>query len=138
MKPPRRSPDPAAGRVALDWAGALAVFESLSRPGRLAVFRAVLRAGPDGVETRALAHQLKTTGSALTFHLRALHGAGLVRPAVADRAATEGRRVVLVADLETLEAMLALLKAEAGGLSGRPLRPVVAVMDPAPVRIETD
>lgn len=87
------------------WSAAMALFEALSRPGRLAVFRAILQAGPEGTTPAELVRRLGTTGSALTFHLRALSEVGLVRAASAGRWADGSRPVVLTASLDALDAL---------------------------------
>jgi DNA-binding transcriptional ArsR family regulator len=91
----------------------MALFEALSRPGRLAVFRAVLQAGPEGTTPAELVRRLGTTGSALTFHLRALSEVGLVRAAVTPGRWSDGPRpVVLTASLDALDALSAQLHDE--------------------------
>lgn len=87
------------------WPEVLAVFDALSRQGRLAVFRSIVRSGNDGVDALALTRELHTTGSALTLHLRRLADAGLIRP----RGGRAGR---FVADLSLLKSVLALFEGE--------------------------
>jgi ArsR family transcriptional regulator len=94
-------------RGATDWTTALTVFDALSRQPRLAVFRSILRAGEDGVDSVALMRDLRTTGSALTLHLRCLAEAGLIH----SRGGRNGR---FVADLDRLASALAVLAAERG------------------------
>lgn len=79
----------------------IAVFDALSRPGRLAVFRSVVRAADEGLDASALARELRTTGSALTLHLRRLSEAGLIRHCGRGR---------FVADLGRLRLVLATLE----------------------------
>jgi ArsR family transcriptional regulator len=94
-------------RGAADWTTALVVFDALSRQPRLAVFRSILRAGDDGVDSATLMRDLRTTGSALTLHLRCLAEAGLIHP-------RGGRSGKFVADLERLASALGVLVAERG------------------------
>lgn len=68
------SPRPSA----IDPVSAVGMFTALSQPSRLAIFLQLLAAGPEGVATQGLAETLGTTGSALTLHLRALEGVGLI------------------------------------------------------------
>ena len=70
-RPPRIQAGP------LDRAALLKIFSALSQPSRLAVFRAIVAAGPAGVSVQALGESLNITGSALTLHLRVLEAAGL-------------------------------------------------------------
>ena len=99
--------DPAGGRGAADWKASAAVFEGLASPGRLAVFRSIVRAGEAGLDIRALAPELRTTGSAVTVHVRCLVAAGLVHTRGA-----RGRR--LVADTDRLAAAVEAVMAERG------------------------
>ena len=94
------------------WAEAMAVFEALSRPGRLAVFRAILQAGADGTTPAELVRRLGTTGSALTFHLRALSDVGLIRATTVGRWSDGSRPVVLTGSLDALDALATRLHAE--------------------------
>ncbi|WP_353216926.1 winged helix-turn-helix domain-containing protein [Sandarakinorhabdus sp.] len=57
---------------------AIAAFAALSQPTRLAVFRALVRAGPDGVAAGALAELVAVPASTLSSHLKLLEHAGLV------------------------------------------------------------
>lgn len=61
----------------LDRAALLKIFSALSQPSRLAVFRAIVAAGPAGATVQSLGEALHITGSALTLHLRVLEAAGL-------------------------------------------------------------
>lgn len=53
-------------------------FAALGSEQRLAVLRALVRAGPDGLTMGELGRRTGVTGSTLTHHLRVLTGAGLV------------------------------------------------------------
>ena len=90
----------------------MALFETLSRPGRVAVFRAILQAGPEGTTPAELVRRLGTTGSALTFHLQALSEVGLVQAATSGRWSESPRTVVLTASLDALDALSAQLHDE--------------------------
>jgi arsenate reductase len=95
---------------------AATAFAALGQGTRLALFRALLAAGPDGLAAGTAAARLGVPSSTLSFHLRALERAGLV-------AATRcGRSLVYVARADRLRALLALL-AEGGrrGEGGRGL-----------------
>ena len=98
-------------------AAAHRIFSALSQPSRLAVFMHVAAAGPGGRPTQALAAALRTTGSALTAHLHALEGAGLVSVRVGPRGA---RAPVVVADVDRCLA-LALWLADLGRSPGSSL-----------------
>jgi len=72
---PLRPADPQT--APLERAALLKIFSALSQPSRLAVFRAIVAAGPAGATVQALGETLHITGSALTLHLRVLEAAGL-------------------------------------------------------------
>jgi len=57
---------------------AIAVFESLSSPIRLDVFRLLVRQGPAGLVAGDIAASLDLPPSNLSFHLKALSQAGLL------------------------------------------------------------
>ena len=72
----------------------LAKFAALSHPTRLVVFRAVMRAGPDGEAAGRLAEIAGVSPSNLSAHLTILSDAGLI----AGRA--EGRRRIFAPQLD--------------------------------------
>ncbi len=57
---------------------AVAALSALSQPTRLAAFRLLVRAGPDGLAAGSVARALKTPAATMSFHLARLAGAGLV------------------------------------------------------------
>lgn len=59
-------------------AQALDVLSALAQPSRLRVFRALVAAGPAGLHPGQIGEALHIPANALSFHLRALHGCGLV------------------------------------------------------------
>lgn len=76
---------------------------ALAQSARLAVFRRLVRAGPEGLCPSQLQEELALTPSVLSFHLKALRGAGLVsvRPA--------GRHLFYAADFTAMNDLLAYL-----------------------------
>lgn len=58
---------------------AAAVFAALGSEQRLGVLRALVRAGADGLSMGELGKRSGVTGSTLTFHLKQLVQAGLVK-----------------------------------------------------------
>lgn len=109
----------------------LRLLEHLARPGRLALFRSVLQAGPEGVSREILVRRLRTTGSALTFHLRALAEVGLIQIRVTPGEHGEGRTMHCMAAPEVLaEAVEGLLHED-----GHPSTPgLEAPPQPRPAR----
>lgn len=57
---------------------AASAFAALSQDTRLAILRALVRAGTAGVTPSALAAQLSVPAPTLSFHLKALASAGLI------------------------------------------------------------
>ncbi len=91
-----------------------AAFAAIGQPTRLQLYRALLAAGPSGLAAGTLADRLGVPPSTLSFHLRALEGAGLVA------ATRHGRSLVYAAQVARLRALLALLaEACCGGEPGR-------------------
>jgi DNA-binding MarR family transcriptional regulator len=95
---------------AIDWKQALGLFDALAGPGRMAIFRAVLEAGAAGLSPPELISRLGMTGSAVTLHLRGLSDVGLIRIESGDRRSDRARTVVIRADLDTLDGLVALLR----------------------------
>jgi DNA-binding transcriptional ArsR family regulator len=57
---------------------AIAALSALAHENRLAVFRLLVRAGPDGVPAGEIAAELGVPNATLSFHLTQLRHAGLV------------------------------------------------------------
>ncbi|MBX6742830.1 MAG: winged helix-turn-helix transcriptional regulator [Acetobacteraceae bacterium] len=62
----------------MDAASAVAALSALAHEHRLAAYRLLVEAGPDGLPAGAIAERLGLPPSSLTFHLQALLHAGLV------------------------------------------------------------
>jgi arsenate reductase len=93
---------------------AAAAFAAIGQPTRLELLRDLLAAGPSGLSAGALAERLVVPPSTLSFHLRALEGAGLVA------ATRQGRSLVYAARIARLRALLGfLVEACCGGEPGR-------------------
>ena len=58
---------------------AVAALSSLAQESRLKVFRMLVKAGPEGMPAGTIAEKLKTPANTLSFHLKELANAGLVR-----------------------------------------------------------
>lgn len=82
---------------------AIDALSALAQPTRLAVFRALVRAGHDGLPAGALADLNGTPPSTLSAHLRVLEQAGLV----ASR--RDSRHIFYTARFETARGLIAFL-----------------------------
>ena len=82
---------------------ALRALAALSQATRLAIFRALVAAGPEGLRPAELAGQLAVPASSLSFHLKELMHAQLI----AQR--REGKFLNYSADFARMNALLAYL-----------------------------
>jgi DNA-binding transcriptional ArsR family regulator len=64
--------------TAIDAEAAVAALGALAQEHRLAVFRLLVQAGPDGLPAGAIAQRLGLPNSSLSFHLAQLSRTGLV------------------------------------------------------------
>lgn len=64
--------------MAIKAASAVRIFESLSSPIRLQVYRTVVRRGPEGMVAGEIAETLDLPPANLSFHLKAMTQAGIL------------------------------------------------------------
>lgn len=95
---------------------ALEALAALAHAIRLAVFRLLVQAGPEGLPAGRIAELMEMPPSSLSFHLKELHRAGLL----ASR--QEGRSIIYVAQFETMNALLGYLTENCCG--GNPCSPI--------------
>jgi DNA-binding transcriptional ArsR family regulator len=76
---------------------------ALAQGTRLSLFRLLVEAGPAGLAAGAIAERLDVAAPTLSFHLKELTHAGLIRPA------QQGRYVVYSADFDAMNALVAYL-----------------------------
>ncbi|MFO1303658.1 MAG: metalloregulator ArsR/SmtB family transcription factor [Burkholderiales bacterium] len=79
---------------------ALAALAGLSQESRLDVFRLLVEHGPEGLPAGAIAERLAMANATLSFHLRELAQAGLVRGRQA------GRFIYYTASFDTVNALV--------------------------------
>ena len=96
----KKSADP------LDTEHAALTFAALGSEQRLTVLRALVRAGPGGLSIGTLGARCGITGSTLTFHMKTLAQAGLVKQQRA------GRRIICAADTAAIRGLSDFLLAE--------------------------
>lgn len=82
---------------------ALIALAALAQDTRLAVFRFLVTAGPEGVAAGDIAHAVKVPAPTLSFHLKELEQANLV----ASR--RESRSIIYCANYDRMRALLAFL-----------------------------
>ena len=91
---------------------AVASLSALSQETRLAVFRHLVAAGPEGRPAGLIETRLKVPSPTLSFHLRELERAGLVTQR------RESRNIIYAANYATMRALLSYLMEDCCG--GRP------------------
>jgi DNA-binding transcriptional ArsR family regulator len=91
---------------------AVAGLSALAHDGRLAIFRLLVKAGPDGVAAGDIARKLDTAPNTMSAQLLVLSHAGLIR------ARREGRSILYAVDFDRMgELLLFLTKDCCGGRS---------------------
>ncbi len=87
-------------------AEAISSLGALAHEHRLAVYRLLVRRGPEGLPAGVIGDKLGLGPSSLTFHLQALHRAGLVRQV------REGRQLIYSADFTAMNDLVSYLTDE--------------------------
>jgi len=92
-------------------AAAVRALSALAQENRLAVFRALVRAGPDGLCPGDLSSKLGVAGATLSFHLAQLREAGLV---TFER---QGRSLIYAANYPAMNGLVGFLTENCCGLA---------------------
>ncbi|UCE31598.1 MAG: helix-turn-helix transcriptional regulator [Burkholderiales bacterium] len=87
----------------MDMNTAVDALAALAQAKRLSVFRLLVRHAPDGLAAGEIASELGIANNTLSFHLKELTRAGLIRPRQA------GRHVFYAPDLHAMNALLGYL-----------------------------
>jgi DNA-binding transcriptional ArsR family regulator len=82
---------------------ALAALAALSQETRLDVFRLLVRAGPEGLAAGSIGGQLGIPAATLSFHLKELKNAGIVR------CAREGTYLIYASDCGAMVELIRFL-----------------------------
>lgn len=82
---------------------AISILAALAQESRLDVFRLLVRAGQEGMAAGAIGEALGIPAATLSFHLKELKNAGIVR------CQREGRSLIYSADFGTMTAFLSFL-----------------------------
>lgn len=97
---------------------AVTALAALAQESRLAAFRLLVQAGPEGLAASRIAGALGLPPSSLSFHLKELTHAGLIVPR------QEGRFIIYAARFEHMNALLGFLTENCCG--GNPCSPIGA------------
>lgn len=89
---------------------------ALAQPSRLAIFRALVQAGPTGLPAGKISEMTAIPPSSLSFHLKELSHASMVT------SRQDGRFVIYAANFATMNAVLAFLTENCCG--GNPCSPI--------------
>jgi ArsR family transcriptional regulator len=81
----------------------IAALAALAQESRLAVYRLLVETGPQGLAASKIAERLGMPASSLSFHLKELTHAELVRPQ------QEGRSIIYSANFATMNALMGFL-----------------------------
>jgi len=82
---------------------AVAALAALAQDNRLAVYRLLVEAGPDGMPAGAIADKLGLAPNTLTFHFDRLRAAGLVD------VRRDGRSMIYSARFDTMNSLIGYL-----------------------------
>jgi DNA-binding transcriptional ArsR family regulator len=87
----------------METTNALKALGALAQETRLAIYRLLVQAGPEGRAAGAIGEKLGIPPATLSFHLAQLAGAGLVRPR------QDGRFIYYSADFGAMNALVGFL-----------------------------
>ena len=99
---------------------AIPILAALAQESRLAVFRTLVQAGPEGMAASKIAELIETAPSSLSFHLKEMSHAGLVT------SRQKGRFVIYSANYATMNGLIGFLTENCCG--GNPCGPTFAPM----------
>lgn len=78
-------------------------LSALAQDSRLAIFRSLVQAGPEGLAAGEISRRLEIAPSSVTFHMKELMNAGMVS------SRTQGRFVIYTANFEAMQELIAFL-----------------------------
>ena len=104
---------------------AVAALSALAHPGRLEVFRLLVRAGPEGIAAGDIARATGSLANTLSANLNLLAGAGLVT------SRREGRSIIYAAGYERMRELLAFLMEDCCGGNAEICAPLAAIAERA-------
>ena len=101
---------------------AVASLSALAHDGRLAIFRLLVKAGPDGMAAGDIARKLDTAPNTMSAQLLVLSNAGLTR------ARREGRSIIHAADFDRMGELLLFLTKDCCGGQAEICAPLAGVV----------
>lgn len=107
-------------------------FATLGHPGRLAVFRLLMRFAPNGVRPTEIADALGLKQNTLSHHLADLTASGLVQ------VERQGRSLFYTVDLAATEGLIGYLALDVGRARPDLLSPLLAAHKDMTVMLDTD
>ncbi|MBV8665102.1 MAG: winged helix-turn-helix transcriptional regulator [Burkholderiaceae bacterium] len=81
----------------------ITALSALAQESRLAVFRLLVQAGPEGMAASRISEQIGVAPSSLSFHLKDMSYAGLIS------SRQEGRFIIYSANFATMNGLIAFL-----------------------------
>ena len=106
----------------MDMTRAVTGLSALAHDGRLAIFRLLVKAGPDGMAAGDIARKLDTAPNTMSAQLLVLSNAGLTK------ARREGRSIIYAVDFERMGALLLFLTKDCCGGRAEICAPVADAM----------
>jgi len=100
---------------------AVQTLSALAQDGRLAVFRLLVKAGPEGLAAGDIARKLKTAPNTMSAQLLVLSNAGLIR------ARRDGRSIIYAIDFDAMSALLLFLTEDCCGGRSEICAPLISV-----------
>jgi len=104
---------------------AVGALSALAHPGRLEIFRLLVRAGPEGVAAGEIARATGSLANTLSANLSVLAGAGLIG------SRREGRSIIYSAAYERMRELLAFLMEDCCGGNAEICAPLAAIAERA-------
>ncbi len=101
---------------------AIGALAALAQESRLAIFRLLVVAGPQGLPAGTIAERLGLANATLSFHLKELNHAGLVR------ATPQGRSILYAARFDAMNRLIGYLTENCCG--GNPCGPTGVACEP--------
>ena len=97
---------------------AIEVFEALSNESRLAAFRLLVKAGPEGLAAGEIAEELDVVQNTMSSHLHKLARAGIVQ------SKRHSRHIIYSVDFSTVQKLVLFLLEDCCGRSAAVCAPI--------------